>query len=147
MVWQFKSNLPLNCIANVNVVQVALSDRDGIADFCFPETGKEAHGSLRPISSFCMAATSPVSTQKLSTCLERLGIPVVDLIKVDVEGSELSIFKGAERILATLKPTLIFEASEVLSGAFGHTVFDTLSYLNSFGYGLTQLDYGNWLAQ
>ena len=146
MVRDLESNLAFNRITNVTVAQVALCDEDGTADFCFPETGREAHGSLRPNASFRTASRSPVRTEKLGTCLERLAFSTVDLIKIDAEGAELSVLKGAERVLATNKPVLIFEASEVLSQAFGHTVFDTLSYLNGFGYTLTELEYGNWLA-
>jgi FkbM family methyltransferase len=147
MVRELESNLRLNGITNVTVAQVALSDENGTAEFCFPEDGREAHGSLRPNATFRTASRRPVLTAKLNTCLEGLGLSTVGLIKIDVEGAELAVLRGADRVLATMKPVLVFEAAEHLSRAFGNTVFDTLLYLHGFGYKMTELAYGNWLAQ
>jgi FkbM family methyltransferase len=56
----------------------------------------------------------------------------VTLMKVDVEGVELEVFKGAERILREQSPVLVFECEDrhLESG----TITDVFSYLESFGY-------------
>jgi FkbM family methyltransferase len=56
----------------------------------------------------------------------------ITLLKIDVEGAELALFKGAERILRQHAPLLIFEC-ENRHLAPGN-VQDVFSYLAGFGY-------------
>ena len=56
----------------------------------------------------------------------------ITLLKIDVEGAELAVFKGAERILRQHAPLLIFEC-ENRHLAPGN-VQDVFSYLAGFGY-------------
>jgi hypothetical protein len=56
----------------------------------------------------------------------------IGLLKIDVEGAELAVFKGAERILKQQSPLLIFECENrhLESGS----VTDVFHYLQSLGY-------------
>jgi FkbM family methyltransferase len=56
----------------------------------------------------------------------------VTLLKIDVEGAELGLFKGAERILRRQAPLLVFECENrhLASGRVG----DVFSYLETLGY-------------
>ena len=56
----------------------------------------------------------------------------ITLLKIDVEGAELGLLKGAERILRQHAPLLVFEC-ENRHLAPG-TVGDVFSYLNTLGY-------------
>jgi Methyltransferase FkbM domain len=56
----------------------------------------------------------------------------VSLLKIDVEGAELEIFKGAERILREQSPLLVFECEDRHLEA--GSVQDVFSYLKSLGY-------------
>jgi FkbM family methyltransferase len=56
----------------------------------------------------------------------------VTLLKIDVEGAELEVFKGAERLLRQQAPLLVFEC-ENRHLAPG-TVQDVFSYLGTLGY-------------
>jgi FkbM family methyltransferase len=56
----------------------------------------------------------------------------IALLKIDVEGAELGVFRGAERILRQHAPLLVFEC-ENRHLAPGK-VFDVFSYLTAFGY-------------
>ncbi len=56
----------------------------------------------------------------------------ISVIKVDVEGHELSVFRGARRIIMEHSPMLIFETeNRHLSKG---TVLDVLNYLKGIGY-------------
>jgi hypothetical protein len=43
----------------------------------------------------------------LDDCSERLGLP--DFMKCDVEGAEVEVFRGAKRLLAEKRPTIVCE--------------------------------------
>lgn len=54
------------------------------------------------------------------------------LLKVDVEGAEMEVFRGAERILSTSQPALLFECER--RHVARRDAFDTFRYLEQFGY-------------
>ena len=147
MVEQLETNIHLNKLNNVTVESIALSDTKGVAEFCLPKSGRESHGSLMPNDTFETIEHITVKTDQLDDTLAKLNITKVDFIKLDAEGAEMLIFKGAKKLLSgTNKPVIIFECAENLCLPFKHAVFDVLVFLNSFDYSLKQIDYGMWLA-
>ena len=61
----------------------------------------------------------------------------VDAIKIDAEGAELFIFRGAENILKKDKPWLLLEYDEKNTAGFGYKPMDIQHYLFSIGYKFT----------
>ncbi len=58
-------------------------------------------------------------------------IPLPDVLKIDVEGAELGVFRGARQLLQSKRPILIFELTRPnwdeesrLLGDLGYTLFD-----------------------
>jgi len=51
-----------------------------------------------------------------------------DIIKIDVEGGELSVFKGAEKLLRTYQPSIVLEA-DVNMNRMGYTADDLFQLL------------------
>jgi FkbM family methyltransferase len=115
---------------NVTVEQKAVFSNDGHADLFVPK----GHSP----------AASLVSKTAGATDFEIISVPTVRLddyfaqheritfMKVDVEGAELGVFKGAERILREQSPLLIFECENRHLG--GACVEDVFAYLNGLGY-------------
>ena len=93
---------------NVNLHPVALSDHEGSAELQIPvdDAGVE-HDSSASIeksdSGQFREQVVPLSTLDIFQFLE------VALIKIDVEGYELSVVKGAQKTIASDKPTLLIE--------------------------------------
>lgn len=56
----------------------------------------------------------------------------ISVIKIDVEGAEVAVFKGAERILRHSRPLLVFECEG--RNLQGCTMQDVFAYLAAFGY-------------
>ena len=78
-----------------------------------------------------------VPTVTLDSLLERFDPPT--FIKVDVEGAEIDVFQGAQRILAEVRPTVYYEAA-------GPTVERCREIFIAAGYGVTAGAEMNFLA-
>lgn len=64
-----------------------------------------------------------------------------DLMKVDVEGAEILVFRGARRLLSSDDaPIVFFEMSEQLSGSFGASGADVKRFLADCGYRIYRWD-------
>ena len=98
-----KKNIELNKLSNVKVMENAVADEDGIRDFfVFPE-GCDVYNSLgatiRPEEGLQAIRKIPVAVASLDSIADKVGIETVDLMKVDVEGAEELVLKGARRLI------------------------------------------------
>lgn len=102
----------------VEVHGCALSDRTGEATF-YVHTKLSGYSSLgRPSSRGGEVSEIKVPVRKLDDILIGGGI---DLIKIDVEGAELGVLKGGERIIAENRPTVMFESGPPADDGLGFT--------------------------
>jgi len=60
----------------------------------------------------------------------------VSLIKVDVEGGELGVLRGARRILEGSRPLVICEVNPEFLARYGHHVGDLDRFMRERGYGI-----------
>lgn len=63
----------------------------------------------------------------------------VTAIKIDVEGAELNVLRGAERILAEQHPHILFEVYPIGLDCFGATAAELFDYLSGHGYDLYRI--------
>lgn len=99
---RLEENLNLNDYPqNIHLIKKGLWSQSGEINFY-------ADGSVAS-SSFYRAENAQEQTIKVTSLddfIEENSIEKVDFIKMDVEGAELDILKGATRLLNTLKPNL-----------------------------------------
>lgn len=88
-------NLEINKIENVIVKNIALSDYNGKEKF-FIDQSTGCHSLFSQKSS---VRETEVEVKNLNTLLKELNINKVDMIKIDTEGAEMKILKGAREIL------------------------------------------------
>ena len=115
---------------NVTVEAKAVYSHSGNQDLFLP-------AGHQPGASLQRAAVEAESFTTLSVPLVSLDDYFdahggIALLKIDVEGAELAVFRGAERILRHHAPLLVFEC-ENRHLAPGN-VFDVFSYLAGLGY-------------
>jgi FkbM family methyltransferase len=113
----------------VEVHEVALSDRSGTAEFQHVVSNPGYSGFRR--RSYVRPDESIETIQVEVRPLDDI-VPVgrrVDFMKVDVEGAELEVLRGARRILSSNKPYVVFEHGQGGAPHYGTTpedVFDLL---------------------
>lgn len=116
----------LNRFSNVTLNQMAVADRPG--DREFEIRSKLAFSSLRPERGDMsphrhgLVRSVKVPTTTLDAyCSLHSGH--IHLVKVDVEGAELQVFQGAERLMTrdpSRAPLWVFEVSEETCSRFGY---------------------------
>lgn len=92
----FRKSIQANRYRCIKLYQYALSDKEGNAAFYLGE--KSGWGSLFP-SSRSTQQTISVRTRELDNVLKDEKINRVDVMKIDVEGADLLVLRGAERTL------------------------------------------------
>jgi FkbM family methyltransferase len=129
------TNLGLNHFDGpVTVVGAAVSEEPGEAVFEVLE--RDVLNRLAPQGA---VGESQAGIQVDVTTLDDLVDEVPALIKIDVEGSELLVMRGARRLLKEHSPALLFELCGHGS-QFGVSPADIRSFLSDFGYGIYLLD-------
>lgn len=66
--------------------------------------------------------------------LDSFGIRNVDFIKVDCEGYEENVLRGAEQTILQWKPTIIVEQKHEMASRFGLQPLGAVEYLKGLGY-------------
>ena len=95
-------------------------------------------------NSFTDFETIEVST--LDEEVSRLNINRIDLIKIDVEGYELNVLKGASTTLERFHPLIVIEIIEVNLNNNGQTSSEVIDFLKEFGYQFVDLKNGKSLT-
>jgi len=119
-----RRHVSLNRINNIEIVDAAVSDQSGTALFC-----QGPSRSMGKLSDDVVA----VRTLTLDDFICKSRGPVPDVMKIDVEGAEMRVLRGAERALSELKP-LIFLATH---GAALQQ--ECRAFLSSLGYTLAPI--------
>jgi FkbM family methyltransferase len=128
-----QKNVDENNLYNVDINQVAIGedDKDGVIFI----SGSENLGmsSLRPPENFA-GVSQPVKTICIDNWAIEKNIQTIDIIKLDVEGSELLALKGMDQTITTFKPVLIVEINPDTLAYFNLVPSDVSIYLNSKNY-------------
>jgi FkbM family methyltransferase len=109
------------------VNQVALGAEPGSVPFFAVTEGNTGASSFAPEPG---SVELPVEVVTLDGYLER-----ADVLKVDVEGAELLVFRGARRLLSSAEaPIVFFEVDDELCGRFGTSGRDAKQFVAECGY-------------
>lgn len=104
MIEYMKDIIRLNNIPNIHLNEFGLSDEERKCDMKFGSSFDRAELNLN-------VGTTNIKTNKsgefIFKTLDSLNYEKVDLIKIDVEGHEMEVFKGAEQTLKRCKPMYI----------------------------------------
>lgn len=128
-------NIQHNRFINIEAHKLALSNAEGTLDFLY--------------TPHCSGATSIVKAGQPATLdqLEKISCAgttldifcthhnlAPNIIKCDVEGAELMVLQGGEKILTTHKPAILIELLRKWSQKLGYHPNDVITLLTGYGY-------------
>ncbi|MCB0737598.1 MAG: FkbM family methyltransferase [Bacteroidetes bacterium] len=121
---------------NVTLHNCALSDQNGQTTFQFVKNAPAYSG----IKKRAYAVDNP-DIEEINVELKKLDdvIPTetrIDFIKIDVEGAEFGVLKGARELLARNKAVLIFEFGKGASDFYGTDPAELYQFLADLGYSI-----------
>ena len=121
-------------LPNVYVYMMGLSDSVGVANFHI-SSREPGTGSLAPLEEERFGVNT-IQRRRVSTidllCTNRL--PPPSLIKIDVEGAELRVLKGAAQTISSYHPIIQCEMLRKWSRRFDYHPNDIIAFLSGFGY-------------
>ena len=110
----------LNRVTNLEIIEVAIGKQEGEVYY----TGEAAWGTTNSVG---------IGNVSVTKTLDDLDMPA-DLLKMDIEGSELDCLKGARKYLKKYAPDLIVELNAAACGNHGYSQKLILRELINQGY-------------
>lgn len=138
---RLQQHLEVNGMSQVTAVKCGLSEQAGSAQLYsaaekyYDGTENSGLGTLYASNSRA-TPTEIIEIDTLDKFIEGCDLTQVDLIKIDVEGAELSVLKGASTVLACFHPYIIIEIQDEMSGEAGYEATDILEFLEQLDYRL-----------
>ena len=141
-------NIRANCLTNAQCEQIGLGSQRGVQEFT-NLVGLEGCSFVSPLDDVddvlvrswgqrLERTTEKVIIETLDSWVSKNGIDRVDFVKMDAEGSELSILEGGLTTFTSHRPKLIVELNKnALSLYYGirpSDLFERLSSIYNFSY-------------
>lgn len=128
---QLTQTIARNVIPNIHVLPCAVGSKPSVVEMY---GGRDpAYVTSVPTNG---RSTYPVVQRVTQRTLDELwvdaGKPTVSVVKIDVEGAELEVLKGARTVLTSCHPTLLCEANSK------EKLRLLTAYLTGLGYGMKQ---------
>lgn len=128
-------HLRLNECRNVRVEDAALGAQDGETEFFLVEgvnSGVQGIKAPEGLSDPIRRVRVPVMT--LDRYVELHSLDQVDLIKLDVEGGERDVLRGARRLLDSARPVFLCEVQDIRTAKWGYEAREIISGLSERRY-------------
>lgn len=133
---QLRENLRINGFADVEIIPSAIGARTGQAQLGIAELDHAGFNALGAVAApwVKLVGRSAVTVTTLDVLAETRHWPRIDLIKMDIEGSELDALRGAEALLARDRPLLLLEAEDESLALRGASLAEFLAWLAAHNY-------------
>jgi FkbM family methyltransferase len=129
-----RRNMRRNGCRNVSCNNCALGDQQGVAQFYLSDISHSCANSLARTVHVTDRQVS-ISVRTLDDYAVAAAINRLDVLKVDVEGAELMVLRGAERTISQFQPLIVLEFSKHTI-AFGYEAAELAQTLRNLEYEL-----------
>jgi len=134
-------NIKLNRIDNIYPIKAGVSDHSGRAIFNICHD--DAYNSLGEAPLKQIIKSETIDLMSIDDFVINYKIAKVNVIKVDTEGAEYLVFKGAHKTLNKHKPILFFEHNPIVTKGFSNSTHDLIELIRFHGYELFEIKNGN----
>ncbi|HEY8715558.1 MAG TPA: FkbM family methyltransferase [Candidatus Acidoferrum sp.] len=125
----------INSCSNVRIEPCAAGSEHGSADFYVVDGPTDWGNSLREPVVAEATYKIRVEVRAVDDVLQGLGISRVDFMKIDVEGAELEVLKGAMQLLrGVARPAILVEVQELRTHPWGYRSRAIVHFLASLDY-------------
>lgn len=133
---KLKRNILINKIKNVNPEQMAVSQAESKEEMYVCIDGWESLSSLREPAEdvLCRKEIIQVRTTSLNKYVEYHNIKRIDLMKIDVEGGELDVLKGGDKLWLDHRPVVTCEIEDKRTNQWNYHASNIVDYLNNQDY-------------
>lgn len=128
-----KKNISLNKLKNIKAFNFGFDSKEGEVPFYYYKAGS-GNASEKILNKAEKNIAVRCKVMKIDDFVKKQNIKKIDFIKCDVEGAELNVFKGGEKVLGRFRPIIMVEMLRKWSKAFGYHPNDTISFLKNLGY-------------
>jgi FkbM family methyltransferase len=138
-------NISLNPYGNIQTYPLAVSDREGEAMLHLEGDIADSSASLFQTSQ-TQAGHQVCRTVALDDFIAAEALRPPSLIKLDAEGAELAVLKGAQGLISQSPPLFLMEMEEKTLQAAGASKAAIRQFLEGYGYRAAHLRKGRWYA-
>ncbi|MEA2709747.1 MAG: hypothetical protein QOF78_2348 [Phycisphaerales bacterium] len=123
---QLRQQVAVNDLRNVTIVQKAVADRSGKMSF----VDDAASTMARLAEARNTRAAGRMITVDATTLDDSVNCAgkKPTLLKIDVEGAEILVLRGADRLLRECRPTILVELHDAELAAEARAIFDSYGY-------------------
>ncbi len=125
------ANITQNHIKNITVLNQAVYSKNLKQTNLFINKDGQGWHSLE--INF-LSGIQKITTITLDTFVQKSKITQIGLIKIDVEGAELEVLKGAIQVLEKLHPPILIEFNTERAGRANHSTQDLYSFITKYHY-------------
>jgi FkbM family methyltransferase len=144
---RLRTHLWLNRCTNARIVPYALGSRASQADLYVVQGAQTGCNSLRPPQVVEPVMRARVEIRALDDFLGTEKLSCVDFIKMDVEGGELEVLRGAAKLFQGPRlPVLLLEVSDLRTAAWNYKAKEILHFLQEHGYVFFSISSGGRLV-
>jgi FkbM family methyltransferase len=140
---RIRRNVDLNGLDHVDIIACAVGDRDGEIDIKIAADARSGHNTLGEFvwDGVSLARQERVPLRTLDSLVAERGIRSLDVVKIDVEGTESRLLRGGSHVMTALRPIVLFEASEKSLKPQGTSLSELTTLFREAGYTILAIDH------
>lgn len=139
-----KLNEALNSFGNIHFLNLGLGSEKGEVHFEEREIGNPG---MNRVTSDPEKSAHRISITTLDSFAKENQLSSVSIIKIDVEGYEHEVLKGADNLLTTYKPMLFIELDDSNLMEQGSNAASFIEFLESYRYEIEHAETGELITK